>query len=124
MKNKFFGAIDRTLRYKITKFLSILRMKNVKEIKTSDRLVGGLNIRLRVNQNGEEGRHQVVVINLNRFGSESPDVMKQLCELITNSLSCSNNGYTKVKPIKRLFTSDGSGMRYKFKDIKSNIKNH
>ena len=95
----------------------------MKEIKTSDRLVGGLNIRLRINQNGEEGRHQVVVINLNRFGSESPDVMKQLCELITNSLSSSNNGNTKVKPIKRLFNSDGSGMRYKLEDIKITIKN-
>ena len=89
--------------------LKIFRMKNVKEIRTSDRLVGGLNIRLRVYQNGEDGRHQVVVINLNQFGSEKSDVMKKLCELITNCLAGSNNGSTKVKPVKRLFTNDGSG---------------
>lgn len=72
------------------------RMKNIQLVPTTDRIVGGLNIRLRIHENGSDKILQTVVVNLDTLlkkgnqendGNVQNDPLKLLYLYIAEKLS-------------------------------------
>jgi hypothetical protein len=88
------------------------RMKKIKSIPTADRIVGGLNMRLRIHANGTEKRLQTVVVNLDALlksgsqeGATENDPLKLLCAYISSNLSGTQS---KKIAVNKLYNYDGS----------------
>merc|ERR1711957_709922 len=91
------------------------RMKNVQLIPTNDRIVGGLNLRLRIHQNGSDKMIQTVVVNLDALlkkgnltkdGPVQNDPLKILCSFIGEKVG--QGQPPKSRPISKLFLYDGT----------------
>ena len=90
-------------------------MKNIKEVASSDRLMGGMIIRLRVHPNGDEKNYKRLVINLDDLTKKTDatdakmnDAFHCLKNVIGQQLSIQK---PKRINVKRLFLMDGTEVK-------------
>ena len=91
------------------------KMRSIKEVSSSDRILGGMKIRLRLHENGDEKNFTRVVINLDDLKkiseiseSSSKSTQDPLWCLKMRLSEILSTGRAKQTKVKRLFLMDGS----------------